>query len=48
MFDMEGIDLPGWKDIDNSSALELLEGSSGIIRMLNEQSGQSNGTSEVS
>jgi myosin heavy subunit len=47
-YEAEGVVLPDWKDIDNSSTVELFENIPGIIKSLNDQSILPNGNSEVS
>lgn len=47
-YEAEGLVLPDWNDIDNSSTVELFEGQSGLIKTLNEQCIRPNGSSEVS
>ena len=46
-YQLEGIVLPDWQDVDNSSTLLLFEGPSGLIKSLNEQCIRPNGTSDV-
>jgi myosin V len=46
-YEAEGITLPEWKTIDNSSTVELFESASGLIQTLNDQCILPNGTSEV-
>jgi myosin heavy subunit len=43
----EGIELFDYKLIDNSPVLDLLEGRSGVISALNEESNRPNGSNEV-
>lgn len=47
-YELEGIELPDWKDIDNSKTIEFFEGRTGLLRTLEEQCVRPNGTSEVS
>jgi len=47
-YEAEGIEIPDWKEIDNTDTILLFEGKSGLIRTLNEQSVRPNGTNEVS
>ena len=46
-YEAEGIEVPDWKDIDNTDTILLFEGKCGLIRTLNEQSIRSNGQNEV-
>jgi myosin V len=46
-YEAEGIEVPDWKDVDNSSTVDLFLGSSGLIKTLNEQCIRPNGSSEV-
>jgi myosin V len=46
-YETEGIIVPHWKDIENSSTVDLFEGVPGLIRSLNEQCIRPNGSSEV-
>ena len=46
-YEAEGIEVPDWKDIDNTDTILLFEGKCGLIRTLNEQSIRPNGQNEV-
>jgi myosin heavy subunit len=47
-YELEGIVLPDWQEIDNSNTVLLFDGPSGLIKSLNEQCIRPNGTSDVS
>lgn len=46
-YEKEGITIPEWKDIDNSSTVDLFESVPGLIQSLNDQCILPNGNSEV-